>query len=108
MEGQYGTEKLWTREMRSSRVRVRKRISGRDLEAEEERVIGKEMLVLMQLYEGFNIYYILLYNHKNTHAADTRAAPSTSKELPSSYSRIGTDTNHRRCCEEFRPAQLPT
>ena len=37
------------------------------------------ILVLLHLYEGFDVYYILSYSHNSTHAADTSAAPFTNE-----------------------------
>jgi len=36
------------------------------------------MVILMHLYEGFDVYYVLIYSH-NTYAADTNAAPFTNE-----------------------------
>jgi len=36
------------------------------------------ILVLLHLYEGFDVYYILSYSH-NTHAADPNAALFTNE-----------------------------
>jgi len=40
----------------------------------------KLMLVLMNLYEGFDVYYILINSH-NTHAADTSVAPFSNESI---------------------------
>jgi len=39
------------------------------------------MLILMHLYEGFDVYYILIYSRNKTHAADTSSAPFTNESI---------------------------
>jgi len=39
------------------------------------------MLVLMHLYEGFDVVYILSYSHNHTHAADTSAVSFTNVSI---------------------------
>jgi len=35
----------------------------------------------MHVYEGSNVYYILIYSHDDTQAADTSAAPFTNESI---------------------------
>jgi len=41
----------------------------------------KVMLVLMHLYKGFDVYYILIYSHNKTHTADTSAGAFTNESI---------------------------